>query len=264
MKRLFTLIGIVLAIGFYAACAGVDVDTSELASLEEPPSSANITPAPSSETPAGTETAAKPQSPPSAQAAQSQDPQFTAGLSLSQITRLVESELNRAAAEQVIFNSPQQIAVGSKKKVEVRISNALAEDITKAIRTQRGAEAEGLSVVGPKKVSLAGEGFDIQPRNPVASGNFTQWDFDVTPMEIGERILSLAVTVAVAAPNAAEQERTYKLFDKKINVAEKVEFTIGAFLENYLLWIVSVIIIAAVAGYIARELYNESKSGKAA
>lgn len=175
----------------------------------------------------------------------------------SPVTEIVENELKKLFPGQILFNVPQEMKVGIKERVEVRISKTIAEDLSKGLKGRGLPQIEEIRVNTLMGVRLNGDNFDIKALSHeeqiVAGEGFTQWDWDVMPLESGTQSLLLTVTVRIKIPNYAEERKDYPVFERKIKVKVNQIYSIKRFIKSYWQWFVSTIIGSGIIGWIVKK-----------
>jgi hypothetical protein len=188
-------------------------------------------------------------------------------------SKIVEDELKKLATGQIFFNPSQEMSVGETERVEVRltrvsIENLSRENLTQGTRGRGEPQIENISVGAYMKVRLMGDNFDIKALSDeeqlVPSEGFTQWEFDVTPLESGAQKLQLAVAVRIKISNDGEEKRDYPVYEKLINVKVNPVYSAGKFMEINWQWILTTIIglSGAIIGWIINKKRKSGKKGR--
>lgn len=169
---------------------------------------------------------------------------------LPDLSKIVEDELKRLAPGRVLFNPPQEMKVGVKERVEVRITKTITEDLTVGLRGRGVPQIEEIKVGTLMKVRLMGDSFDMKAlsheEQVVAGEGFTQWDWDVTPLKSGIQTLLLTVTVRIKIPGYGEEKIDYPVFERQIKVKVSPIYSTINFIKSYWQWIVSAMIIPII------------------
>ncbi len=182
------------------------------------------------------------------------------------LSEIVENELKKLSPGQILFNVPQEMKVGIKERVEVRITKTITEDLAKGLKGHGLPQIEEIRVNTLMGVRLNGDNFDIKALSHeeqiVAGEGFTQWAWDVTPLESGIQSLLLTVTVRIKIPNYGEERKDYPVFERKINVKVNPPYTIKKFIRSYWQWIITTIIGSGVIGWLVKKLWKSRKKKK--
>jgi len=177
---------------------------------------------------------------------------------LPHLSEIVEDELKKLSPGRILFNPPQEMKVGVKERVEVRIAKTITEDLTLGLKGRGIPQIEEIRVGTFMKVHLTGDNFDIKTlsheEQPVIGEGFTQWDWDVIPSKSGIQFLLLTVTVRIKIPNYDEERKDYPVFERRIRVKVNLIYSINKFIKNYWQWIIGMIISSGIIGWIATKL----------
>ena len=162
---------------------------------------------------------------------------------------LVRDELEKLSPGRVLFNPPTEMRQGDKERVEVRITKDMDADL-KAGLTGRGVpEVEIINVNTFMSVRMFGDGFEVTPKSDeeqfVGEADYTEWLFDVLPVESGRKILELLVTVRIKLPDGQEV-RNLPVKHRKINVEVDPWWVIKRFVSAHWKWF-----LGGIAGAVA-------------
>lgn len=182
------------------------------------------------------------------------------------LSEIVEYELGKLSPGKILFNPPQEMTVGVRERVEVRIAKTIIEDLTAGLKGRGAPQIEGIKVGTFMKVHLRGDNFDIKTLShegqPVTGEGFTEWVWDVTPLKRGFQWLSLIVTVRLKLPNYDEETKDLRVFDREIKVKVNIPYSIKNFLYSYWEWIITTIIGSGIIGWIIRKWFKKKKYKK--
>lgn len=181
-----------------------------------------------------------------------------------ELSEIVENELKKLSPGQILFNVPQEMKVGIKERVEVRITKTITEDLPKGLKGRGLPQIEGIMVNTLMGVRLnKDDNFYINALSHeeqiVAGEGFTQWDWDVTPLESGIQSLLLTVTVRIKIPNFDEEKKDYPVFERQIKVKVNPIYSIKKFINNYWQWIIGTIISSGVIGLVVKKWRKSRK-----
>ena len=161
---------------------------------------------------------------------------------------------------QILFNPPQEMKVGVKERVEVRIAKTITDDLSSGLRGRGVPQIEEIKVGTFMKVRLTGDNFDIEPlgheEQLVAGEGFTQWDWDVIPLKSGIQLLLLIVTVRIKIPDDGEETKDYPVFERQIRVKVNRIYTIKKFIEKHWKWIITTIISSGIIAWIVKNWWG--------
>ncbi len=185
------------------------------------------------------------------------------GRDLSQLIRL---ELDKMPVGKMLFNPPAEMEQGRAERIELRLTQNLAEDISQGLKGSGQPEIQPLKIGTFMRARLTGDDFEIHGLNEeeqvVSGDSFTQWAWDVTPLNSGKRPLHLDVSIRIKVPGLAEQHKDYPVIDRDVNISVNPGFLITGFVRDNWQWLVTAILIP-VLGFGWRVYSGRSKSGAA-
>jgi|GEM_PF-3236824 len=175
--------------------------------------------------------------------------------SITNFAEIIREELERLPVGRLMFNPPESMRVGVRERVEVRISQDVAQDLTVNLKGQGLPQLEEIRVATFMKVQLSAEDFEITPLNEaeqfVAADTFTEWAWDVLPQKAGLKSLRLLVTVRLKL-DGSEEKRDYPVLDRTVTVAVNRLYTTKMFVKEHWKWIAGSMILPVVA-WIVKE-----------
>lgn len=178
---------------------------------------------------------------------------------------IVRAELARLPVGRILFNPPADMKMGRTERVEVRVAQDQATDLTEGLRGRGAPEIEPIKVSTFMKARLTGDSFEITPLNEaeqlVAGDTFTEWAWDVTPLRGGDQKLNLIVTVRLQLPSVGEETRDYPVIDRAIHVQVDPVFSAKRFVGANWQWLISVLAIP-IAGWAIKEIVDRRKSAR--
>ncbi len=181
----------------------------------------------------------------------------------SDLSEIIEDELEKLTPGPILFNPPQEMTVGVKERIELRIAKTITEDLTLGLKGRGVPQIEEIKVGTFMKAHLTGDNFDVKALSHeeqiVAGAGFTQWDWDVMPLKSGIQSLLLTITVRIKIPNYGEERKDYPVFEKQIKVKVNPIYSIINFIKSYWQWIVSTIIGSGIIGLFAKWRKNSKK-----
>lgn len=171
------------------------------------------------------------------------------------LSQIVEDEIRNLTPGRILFNPPEEMKVGVKERVEVRIVKNFTENLSIGLRGRGVPQIEEIKVNTLMGVRLNGDNFDINKtlsheEQIVAGDGFTQWNWDVTPLKSGIQLLLLTVTVRIKILNYGEERKDYPVFERKIKVNVNPIYTTKKFIESYWQWIITAILIPIIGWFV--------------
>lgn len=152
----------------------------------------------------------------------------------------------------ILYNPPEEMRVGVKERVEVRISWDLEDNLTKGLKGRGVPKIEKIDVSRVMKTELSGDDFQIKPlsegEQPIESKGYTQWEWNVTPLKPGNKTLHLRISVIIILDQYGRETKSLPVMDREIKV--KVNLIYG--IKKNWKWIVGTVI--ALIGTIAALL----------
>jgi hypothetical protein len=177
---------------------------------------------------------------------------------------VVQRELEKLASGLIAYNPPTEMTVDETERVEVRISMDTSAPITTGLKGSGTPTVESIHVSCFMKVRLVGEAFSIvafsSEEQIVPAQGFTEWAWDVTPKQSGERTLSLIVTALVKSPDV-EGEKDLPIIERQIHVKVNPGSVFGSFFRDNRGWIYPAVAVPLVAA-LGRWLWDRQKRRK--
>jgi len=100
------------------------------------------------------------------------------------------------------------------------------------------------------KVRLTGEAFSIQALNEEAqvipAHGYTEWAWDVVPVQSGTRTLHLHVTVRIRLPHG-EERKDHPVVDRIIQVDVDSIYSIKKWIADHWQWLLGTLVIPLIA-----------------
>lgn len=163
---------------------------------------------------------------------------------------LINQEFEKLSSGRILFNPPEKMKVGVKKRIEVRLTKNITDNLTEGLIGSGETQIEEIKIGTFMKVNLTGNNFDINPLSSeeqvVGPMEFSEWSWDVVPLESGTQVLHFTVTVRILIPGQDEQKKDWDVMDKCISVEVNHYYTTKRFIDNYWRWIIATIISAIV------------------
>jgi len=177
------------------------------------------------------------------------------------LDQLVAEEFRRLAIGSVLFNPPQQMRVGARDRVEVRISlEPPTAQLLEGLKGHGVPQTESIKVGTFMKARLLGDAFDVRALSSeeqvVTKHHHAQWEWDVTALHHGTHMLSLAVTVRLKIPSVGEELMDHPVLDRSIKVRVNPGYAIIRFVRAYWQWILGTIIGSGIIGWLWQTLIH--------
>jgi hypothetical protein len=165
----------------------------------------------------------------------------------------VQAEFARLGTGRILYNPPEEMRVGEKERIEVRISMGTdgAVPLDQGLKGTGAPQVEVIPVSCFMKVRLAGEAFSIlafsSEEQVVPAQGYTEWAWDVTPDKSGEKNLLLTVTARVKLAGYADEQRDLTVIERVIRVRVNAGHSLGAFLKDNQGWIFPSVLVPVAA-----------------
>lgn len=173
-------------------------------------------------------------------------PKATATSQLSP-AELLRREFARLTLGRILYNPPEQMSVGQRERVEVRISPSLTTTLTEDLKGSGAPRVEQLQVSSFMKVRLLGEGFAITPlsseEQAVVGEGYTQWAWDVTPQRAGDLTLVLIVTARVKMQGYPDEQKDLQMPKRHIKVRVNPAHVVSSFIGDNRDWLIPSVVI---------------------
>jgi hypothetical protein len=179
----------------------------------------------------------------------------------------IAAMLERMVEGQIWFNIPQRMRQGKDQTIVVRISKNASESIS-AGYTNEGNPAR-LQVFPYMAVRVdGGKAFDIKPLTPenqfVATDRYTEWQFQVVPLESGDQHIEVIVGVRVKIAPGDTETRFSPTYRKTITVEINRHYAIGKYWDANYPWISGLCggILALIGTIIGILTYRKGRKDK--
>ncbi len=145
-------------------------------------------------------------------------------------------------------NIPALMTQGVTERVEVRISKDLKAELTQNLQGRGIPVERALAVSTVMKVLLKGDTdfFRIVPLSSeeqiVAETDYTEWEWDVTPLTSGEGSLRLLAIAVLAVEGAGEKNKDLISLDETVVVEINIPWIVATFVGENWQWIIGTII----------------------
>lgn len=177
------------------------------------------------------------------------------------VAEMFDKELKKLSQGSFLFNPPNEMTVGESERVEVRIQKGITVTVgisgTPALAS--GLLGNGVPTIEPIRVGtfmdakLSGEYFKISPLTAeeqiLGDDGYTQWEWDISPLQSGTLKLNLVVSVRIKIPDGGEETKTYAVKDKVVTVSVNPVYSGREFVANSWQWLL-IIIAGIVLGWL--------------
>lgn len=179
----------------------------------------------------------------------------------------------------IAYSVPDEMTVGNKYKITVRISKERGKEIKKTLilgereipisdeTIESTATIENIRVSRTMTVKLLSKdgAFDISPmstdKQVLEDESYTEWSWVVSPLESGTNYLKMIITIKVDT----EDETSYKdivVFDKNIKVKANVALGVKSWISEYWQWLMTTIIIPVVVFFYKKKNKKDEKESE--
>jgi hypothetical protein len=164
----------------------------------------------------------------------------------------LNEELVSLTEGKILFNPPKEMKQYSKERIEVRISKNLNNDLSEGLRGKGLPEIEDILVSDEMKVILSGDAFKIkslsEPVQIISSTEPTQWEWDVTPLKSGYRLICLSVSILINLDQYGNKKKSLPVMEKEVYIKVNVPGVVLEFIKNY--WYAIIAAIGVLFGII--------------
>ncbi|OCR02015.1 hypothetical protein BCD67_07505 [Oscillatoriales cyanobacterium USR001] len=163
------------------------------------------------------------------------------------ISKSIEQEIQNQLSGEILINLPNEMTLSTKEKVEIRIAKKGIKDLKKGLRGKGTPEIETIKISPIMKIRLIGDKFDIKALShevqPITNFDFTQWEWEIIPREVGNQSLEVSVSLIIKIPQINETlVKDYPVYEKKIKVKvsqfETMKLLILGVIVLLVLWII--------------------------
>lgn len=168
----------------------------------------------------------------------------------SDLANEIEDEISKLSVGKIMFNPPTQMKAFESERIEARISQNIKEDLVKGLKGRGIPQIEDIHVGAVMTTKLMGKDFNIESLSEeeqmVSSSGFTQWDWNVTPLKSGKRILCLSVSVSIYLDEFGEKKKSLPVMEKVITVKVNMPRSLFVFIKRR--WVAIITIIIGLIG----------------
>lgn len=157
----------------------------------------------------------------------------------------------------VLYNPPQEMDMGIEEIIEVRVTNKLTEHFKKELKGKGEPQIENIKVSPKMKAQLDGDNaFDIKKRfdDPTMAivGDYTQWEWDVTPLKSGIQKLKLYLTGIIEIEGRSDRAVSYPALVREIKIKVNYKYKTKKFCEKHWKFVIGTIIsvLALIVAYL--------------
>lgn len=154
---------------------------------------------------------------------------------------LTEIELKKNTTGKILFDTPHQMKVGIPDRVSVRIAKTLTRHLFEGLTHTQEIEVESIRISRFMTVILSGDGFKINPLHMnaeqiIEEEEFTQWNWEVTPLKGGKRQLFVNATIRVKVDNE-QGRKDLEALRKEIDITINPVYSVRSFASHHWQWI---------------------------
>ena len=140
----------------------------------------------------------------------------------SEMNRVIAEEIEQLPIGKIMFNPPTEMEEHVKERIEVRISQNINEDLKEGLKGRGVPQIEEIRVSTVMTAKLTGDDFTINclsdTEQAVFDSEYTQWEFDVTPIKAGQKFLQLSISASFNTDEFGEKKRSLPVMEKEIHV----------------------------------------------
>ncbi|HVI83550.1 MAG TPA: hypothetical protein VM717_12530 [Chthoniobacterales bacterium] len=172
----------------------------------------------------------------------------------------VDRLLDEMQLANIAFNAPASLGYGETIGIQLRLStNKTPGELADMIHEPGQRETSSVKISNEMDARLTGEAFQITAVRPerqaVSASGVTQWNWDITPKQLGQQRLHLTLDAIV---RIEDHETTYTVqtFDRTIGVNVVWPDTALSFLGKYWQWVCTALVFPVIA-WIAKRIFKD-------
>ncbi|TQV85840.1 FHA domain-containing protein [Aliikangiella coralliicola] len=146
----------------------------------------------------------------------------------------------------LMYNPPQKMKLGTKERVEVRISTKFMKELAANLKGAGKPQFEKLKISEFMKVKLIGNDFDIlalsEEEQIVSDNDVTNWSWDITAKSLGLKEIHLKVTSRFKL-ETGQEFKDYPIIDNEIFISVNPTYSLRKFANTYWKWIMTSLLI---------------------
>jgi hypothetical protein len=168
------------------------------------------------------------------------------------IDNIVESIWENLSIGSILYNPSSEMQIGEMERVEARIAKNIYENFDRNLKGKGMPQIDRLKVSSKMIIHLDGdEAFNIQElfakTDMAIVGDYTQWEWNVTPLKSGIQTLRLCVDAVIEMPFLPDKTKHISTLERKIRVKFNPKYQTTCFIKHYWQWIIATIIALIVA-----------------
>ena len=180
------------------------------------------------------------------------------GKIVQEIPLTLDTAIESLPQGKMVHNIPKVMTQGVTERIEVRISKNLKAELLLNLLGRGIPVLQTLTVSTVMKVKLQGnlDFFRIDSlsleEQVVAETDYTEWEWDVTPLISGKGSLRLRAIVVLGVEGAGEKNKEVDSHDETVTVEINVPWIVATFFGDYWQWIIGTIIalIGVILAYL--------------
>ncbi len=149
----------------------------------------------------------------------------------SNIKKIISEEIEQLPIGKILFNPPTEMEEHKKERIEVRITQNINEDLKESLKGRGVPQIEQIRVSTVMTAKLSGDDFSINSlsdeQQAVFDSGYAQWEFDVTPLKAGQKILQLSISASFDMDEFGEKKKSLPVMEReifvKVNPGERIK-----------------------------------------
>jgi len=177
------------------------------------------------------------------------------------IDMVVESIWENSSIGSILYNPSSEMQIGEMERVEARIAKNDYQNFDINLKGKGMPHIDRLKVSSNMIIHIDGDdAFNIQElfakTDMVIVGDYTQWEWNVTPLKSGIQTLSLSVDAVIEMPFLPDKTKHISTLERKIRVKVNPKYQATCFIKHYWQWIIATSIALIVATITILTYFN--------
>lgn len=165
----------------------------------------------------------------------------------------LQKEIDQLKIGKIIFNPPNNMKVGVKERIEVRVTQDIEVELNKALRGRGIPQIEKIRVYEVMKLKLSGGDFNIvslsEEEQIVSKKGKTEWVWDVKPEKKGKQVLQLIATLQIKI-ESSQNHISHPVFEREIIVEVNPIYSTKLFLVENWKWVVTALVLPTLLFFV--------------
>jgi hypothetical protein len=144
------------------------------------------------------------------------------GLTNEELSKYLTDEFNRLPLGGLASQIPDTMQQCGRYPIKISVVQDLSDTLLAKLAAQGIVISETINVSSFMEAHISGSSFQIHPFSPekqfILIGGYTQWEYEVVPLESGIQIIHISIYARLKLPNGSEETKPYPVYVKDVRV----------------------------------------------